>query len=393
MKRNWADVLKSFQEVGKSGGVPNVPVGISPEQRRQLLDIAKESGWECTVTKSAATLLPKAAKPGEDVDLELVITTGDIDRDYEVLDPSGCVYEQFLKNPVVLWAHDMVQLPVGKGVYLRAVADGWALGVKFVPADVDDFAGKVAWYYANGYLHDTSIRFRPLEAEPKDFKVDGYYTRFTKWELLEASAVTIGANPFAGTGKSVKAIADEWCAEMDKKIESVSGDGLKIGAELSRKNRERLQNYAVSLRSVLDDIEDLLSRWDEDVYGDEPEGEEDEPTRCEAPAEDDKPKAEGEGEEEDVSEDAPDASTDEDESEEEPPPDEDDEKSVGDDALFTLFGEGVGVESLAGVNAVGADTPAHVGEERKTGAAVGVTLDVLEQIVRDELKYRLGICD
>lgn len=387
MKRNWADVLKSFQEVGKSGGVPNVPVGISPEQRRKLLDIAKESGWECTVTKSAATLLPKAAKPGEDVDLELVITTGDIDRDYEVLDPSGCVYGQFLKNPVVLWAHDMVQLPVGKGVYLRAVADGWALGVKFVPADVDDFAGKVAWYYANGYLHDTSIRFRPLEAEPKDFKVDGYYTLFTKWELLEASAVTIGANPFAGTGKSVKAIADEWCAEMDKKIESVAGDGLKIGAELSRKNRERLRNYAVSLRSVLEDIEELLSRWDEDVYGDEPEEDDEEQTRCEGPAEDDKPKAEDEGD--DVSGDAPD----EEDTEDEPPPD-DDEKSVADETVFTIFAtEGVGLESHVGIKSVGADTPAHTGEARKTGAAVDVTLEQLEQIIRDEMKYRLGICD
>jgi len=388
MERNWADVLKGFEETGKSGGVPNIPVGLAPEQRRQLLDIAKENGWECSVTKSAAALVPKAAKPGEDVDLELVITTGDIDRDFEVLDPSGCVYEQFLKNPVVLWAHDMVQLPVGKGVYLRAVENGWALGVKFVPADVDEFAGKVAWYYANGYLHDTSIRFRPLEAEPKDFKVDGYYTRFTRWELLEASAVTIGANPFAGTGKSVKAIADAWCAEMDKRIEHVTDVGLKIGAELSRKNRERLRGYAVSLRSVLDDIEELLSRWDEDVYGDEPEGEDEEPTRCEAPADEDKPK----GEDEDVSEDAPPGPADEDESEEEPPPD-DDEKSVGDETVFTIFAEGVGIESHVGVKAVGADTPAKVGEERKTGAAVAVTLEQLEQIIRDEMKYRLGICD
>ncbi|MHC4745028.1 MAG: hypothetical protein ACYS8Z_24185, partial [Planctomycetota bacterium] len=48
-----------------------------------------------------------------------VISTGAIDRDGEVLLPKGVVLEAYLKNPVVLWAHDYWDKPIGKALWIK----------------------------------------------------------------------------------------------------------------------------------------------------------------------------------------------------------------------------------------------------------------------------------
>ena len=45
-----------------------------------------------------------------------VISTDIVDREREVLLPNGAEFEHFLKNPVVLWAHDYKQPPVGRAL-------------------------------------------------------------------------------------------------------------------------------------------------------------------------------------------------------------------------------------------------------------------------------------
>jgi hypothetical protein len=51
---------------------------------------------------------------GDGRKVTFIITTGVPDRDRDTLSVDGWKVENYLKNPVVLWAHNYRSLPVGK---------------------------------------------------------------------------------------------------------------------------------------------------------------------------------------------------------------------------------------------------------------------------------------
>jgi len=48
------------------------------------------------------------------------VTTGALDRDGEIVRPDGADFSHYLKNPVVLWAHNHKEMPVGKALWVKA---------------------------------------------------------------------------------------------------------------------------------------------------------------------------------------------------------------------------------------------------------------------------------
>lgn len=129
--------------------------------------------------------------------LRVTITTGMRDRHGDILEPGGAQIAAYLKNPVVLWAHEYKSLPVGRCVSL--VRDGTTLkaDILFAPTD---FAEEVRMLYAKGFLRAWSVGFLPLEwdvIENADGKFGGYHVR--SWELIELSAVPVPANADALT--------------------------------------------------------------------------------------------------------------------------------------------------------------------------------------------------
>ena len=128
------------------------------------------------------------------------ITSPALDRDKEVLDPAGMDAANFLKNPVILWGHDMDEV-VGKAVNLRRTAEGWEADIVFADA-VSEKAREVKALVDGGFVSATSVRFRPLETEEGRRGVDPYYRKYTRWELLEVSLVSVPANPEALRVKS-----------------------------------------------------------------------------------------------------------------------------------------------------------------------------------------------
>lgn len=126
-----------------------------------------------------------------------VITTIDPDRSGDVIVPTGVRnLEDYLINPVVLWAHNRTQFPpVGVCEWLdvqprRIVAETrFAQGVAF--------AEDVFRLYEQGVLRGWSIGFVPRRAhripgDPPSLRVE-------EWDLLEYSAVPIPENPGALT--------------------------------------------------------------------------------------------------------------------------------------------------------------------------------------------------
>ena len=129
-----------------------------------------------------------------------VITTIDPDRSGDVVIPTGLRNaEEYLMNPVVLWAHNRAQFPpVGTCEWLdvqprRVVAETrFAQGVPF--------AEDIFRLYEQGVLRGWSIGFVPRKAKRlQSANGPTPALRVEEWDLLEYSAVPIPENPGALT--------------------------------------------------------------------------------------------------------------------------------------------------------------------------------------------------
>lgn len=100
---------------------------------------------------------------------------------------SGGRFENYLRNPVVLWGHDDHALPIGRTLAIRHVGSKIKADFEFLPGD--EMAERVRNAWKLGFVNAASIRFMPLEVDSRGVVV--------KWELLEWSLVTIPADPDA----------------------------------------------------------------------------------------------------------------------------------------------------------------------------------------------------
>jgi HK97 family phage prohead protease len=125
------------------------------------------------------------AAPGT---IEVIASTGDVDRQNDRINPRGIRFENYLRNPTVLWAHNYSTLPVGRTLSLRASDRDLRATIQFAP---HDFAQQVYQSYRGEFLSGISIGFRPL-SDPKPNEFGGY--DYGETELLEISAVPIPAN-------------------------------------------------------------------------------------------------------------------------------------------------------------------------------------------------------
>lgn len=113
-----------------------------------------------------------------------IATTPKTDRDGDIVMPEGAVFE--LPLPL-LFNHDPNQ-PIGHVIEATATK----AGVEIVAKVAKDATAKIAeiWQMIkSGLVSGFSVGFRALEAEPIE---TGF--RFSKWQWLELSAVTIPAN-------------------------------------------------------------------------------------------------------------------------------------------------------------------------------------------------------
>jgi HK97 family phage prohead protease len=127
----------------------------------------------------------------EDRSIKFIITTGSADRENDVIDPSGWDVSNYLKNPVVLFAHDYGSLPVARTTELVQHGDKLIAIAEFASAELNPMAEQVFNMLKQGFLKGASVGFRPTSFEYNDERggVD-----FTGQELLEFSVVPVPAN-------------------------------------------------------------------------------------------------------------------------------------------------------------------------------------------------------
>src|SRR5947207_4765336 len=129
-----------------------------------------------------------------------VITTAEPDRVGDVVVPLGLKNaEDYLLNPVVLWAHDRARVPpIGACEWLDVQPRRVVAETRFAQ-DVR-FAEDLFRLYEQGVLRGWSIGFVPRRAAviaPAPGRKRGL--RVEEWDLLEYSAVPVPENPSALT--------------------------------------------------------------------------------------------------------------------------------------------------------------------------------------------------
>lgn len=123
--------------------------------------------------------------------IEGIATTPTPDRMDDIVEPEGAKF----KLPIpLLWMHDSRE-PVGHVIEAKVKADGISIKARFVklqePASLKDELDR-AWAQVKSRLvRGLSIGFSPLEWA--DIK-NTWGLRYTSWEWLELSCVTIPAN-------------------------------------------------------------------------------------------------------------------------------------------------------------------------------------------------------
>jgi len=128
-----------------------------------------------------------------------VITAAVPDRSGDLILPGGLANRaEFLRNPVVLWAHQRTLPPIGSCIDLQVAKDRVIAVTRFatgVPLADDLFR-----LYEQGILRGWSIGFVPKRAGLRPPTGDGPRGMLVEsWDLLEYSAVPVPENPLALT--------------------------------------------------------------------------------------------------------------------------------------------------------------------------------------------------
>ena len=131
--------------------------------------------------------------------LRSVITTIDADRAGDVVVPTGLKNaEEYLLNPVVLWAHNRTQFPpIGACEWLDVQPSRVVAETRF--AQNVRFAEDVFRLYEQGILRGWSIGFAPWRTRKFTLPTGRVGLRVEDWDLHEYSAVPIPENPGALT--------------------------------------------------------------------------------------------------------------------------------------------------------------------------------------------------
>jgi len=216
---------------------------------QKLTDEIKEKISSHLKEKEVQEMLAKIKSSEDSGSFQVIISTGDVDRMGESIDPKGWDLGFYKNNPVVLWAHDYMNPPIGMTESVEE-KDGKLIATgKFAPAEANPFAQQVRKLYDAGFVRTASVGF--IEKERLDNNI-------TKAELLEWSFVPVPANPFALSTLS-KAGIDTEAFITKGLIVPVKEEAEKPKEEDKPKEGEQKPNESEEQKPKDDDLAEKVS--------------------------------------------------------------------------------------------------------------------------------------
>lgn len=195
-------------------------------------------------------------------DRSLVIVGSDEtkDRDGDIIMVSGWEMENFIKNPVFLYAHNHSGVPIGSAtkVIRRKNPARLEFHEKFPSEGIYPFADMILALFQEKVLNASSVGFMPKKWEEMEKDEDNpnqYWPgrRFTKQELLELSACAVPSNPAALQVNSLaKSIMSKSMNEIKEMMEPKDRD--LILEQLANKSVEFEDETKAFFVQVTEDI-------------------------------------------------------------------------------------------------------------------------------------------
>lgn len=203
-------------------------------------------------------LSEKASINADEMTIVHYISTNTRDRYNEVMVPEGMDKSNYEKNPVVLFAHDAYQLPIGRALWVKQDDTKTGIIAKTQFDKRSEVSAEIFRLFAEGYLNAWSIGFK--YKEPPELIGDTWYAK--SWELLEYSAVPVPANPDALilALKSIKTevVKEAFIGTKEYQMKQIE-DFEKIKTEL-KEIREMMSNSDKDYKKSLNELESKTAK-------------------------------------------------------------------------------------------------------------------------------------
>ena len=138
--------------------------------------------------------------------LTITATTEARDRDGDIISAKGWLLDNYKKNPVFLWAHNYMSVPLAAAVKIARKRSPWRIDLthRFPTKELNPFADMILGLYYEKIINAGSVGFIPYEWEKiEDDETEKrnrptYSNRkYLQQELLEHSGCAIPSNPEA----------------------------------------------------------------------------------------------------------------------------------------------------------------------------------------------------
>lgn len=203
--------------------------------------------WDQQNTRSKAMRIDKVYKVEKDnindenQAITFIISTEDIDSDYDRIMADGWNFDRVGGYIPFLPFHDRKQWPLGHFTKIWVDSDKVYGTVRFATEEENPEGARAFKMYKSGHARAVSVGFDALEYEPNEY--GGYDVKSSV--LHEVSAVTVGANPKATAIR--KAIAQKNWKQADE-------DNIQEALGILNGKKARV-----------DTIIDLMGEFDDDV--------------------------------------------------------------------------------------------------------------------------------
>jgi HK97 family phage prohead protease len=178
-----------------------------------------------------------------------VVSTGSEDRDGDTVAPEGWMLDNYRKNPVVLWAHDVKSLPIARAESIGVQGGKLKSVIVFPDKGVYPFADQVFGLVKGGFIRGTSVGFHPVEAAPRKGVKKG--VDFKRQELYEFSLLPIPSNREAlaeakAAGHDIGMVV-KWASEF---LDYAEANGLWIPKFQIEKALAQVRNLTVTVPAM-----------------------------------------------------------------------------------------------------------------------------------------------